>query len=348
MDENILWQARCVQMMDRVMENSCCQKLNTDECYSSKLKKSREFCMERISFDSKEEWLKLRSQDITSTEVSALFGLNPWFTEFELYHQKINEEIIEIEDNERMKWGRRLEDAIAAGFAEENEWTVKPFKDYARLPDKRTGSSFDYEVCLGENESELLEIKNVDSLIYRDKWTIEEGKVIEAPPHIELQLQHQLGVTSWKRGHIGALVGGNNANLLTRNRDEEIIGAINEKVAAFWKRVADRNPPEPDFEQDAKFISRLYDYAEPGKSVSCEGNDQMTELALIYDHHGKIAREAEKKKQAAKAQMLTLIGNSEKVRGDGFSISAGVVGPKEISYTREGYRNFRVYIKKQK
>ena len=61
----------------------------------------------------KQSWLENRLLDVTSTEVSALFNLNPYQTEFELYHQKKDKVVVAISDNERMAWGRRLEDSIA-------------------------------------------------------------------------------------------------------------------------------------------------------------------------------------------------------------------------------------------
>ena len=66
----------------------------------------------------KQSWLENRLLDVTSTEVSALFNLNPYKSEFQLYHEKKDKVVINIDDNERMMWGRHLEDSIALGFAE--------------------------------------------------------------------------------------------------------------------------------------------------------------------------------------------------------------------------------------
>ena len=65
----------------------------------------------------KQSWLENRLLDVTSTEVSALFDLNPYQTEFELYHQKKDKVVVNIDDNPRKMWGRTLEDSIDTGFA---------------------------------------------------------------------------------------------------------------------------------------------------------------------------------------------------------------------------------------
>ena len=46
--------------------------------------------MKRESYPitDKQSWLENRLLDVTSTEVSALFDVNPWQSQFELYDQK--------------------------------------------------------------------------------------------------------------------------------------------------------------------------------------------------------------------------------------------------------------------
>ena len=95
---------------------------------------------------SKEEWLELRKNDITSTEVSALFGMSPYMTEFEVWHRHKNNITSSFKENDRTVWGDRLETAIAKGIAKDNKWNVIPKKEYMRREDIRAGSSFDYAI----------------------------------------------------------------------------------------------------------------------------------------------------------------------------------------------------------
>ena len=71
--------------------------------------------MKRESYPitDKQSWLENRLLDVTSTEVSCLFNLNPWHTEFELYDQKKNKIVQHLGDNSRMMDGRMLEGSIA-------------------------------------------------------------------------------------------------------------------------------------------------------------------------------------------------------------------------------------------
>ena len=304
--------------------------------------------MERLTHQpkTKEEWLSLRAQDLTSTEVSALFNISPYMTSFELWHQKKKSQITEIGENERMTWGTRLENAIAQGIAMDNGWTIKPFKEYLNIPELRIGSSFDFRYT-GDNGSEgILEIKNVASLIYRDGWEV-EGKDVEAPPHIEMQLQHQMLVSGLDHACIGALIGGNKVILIHRKADETIHRAILDRVAKFWDTIDKNQEPSADFIKDAGFIATLYSYAEPGKVIETD-SPEIAALIKSYRSTTEAIKQLQKEKDGAKAQMLTIIGDAERCLGDGFSISAGVVGEAHIEFTRKAYRNFRVSYKKEK
>jgi putative phage-type endonuclease len=293
-------------------------------------------------------WHALRAQDITSTESSALFGLSPYSTAFELWHRKKEGSIVQIEDNERMRWGRRLQDAIAYGIAEDTGWLCEPMKEYVRYPDLKMGASFDFRMINQENEIGIFEIKNVDYLVFRDKWLVNEDGSIEAPESIEIQLQHQLHVSGYEWGAIGVLVSGNSPKVLIRERDRDVGRAIEKRINAFWKSIEDNVPPPPTFPDDAEFVSRLYGYAQPGKVLDARGDAEIATLCEAYASASERAKLADEDKKTAKAQLLAKIGDHEKCLIEGYIISAGIVGAAEIAYTREPYRSFRLTAKKEK
>lgn len=300
---------------------------------------------------SDQDWLKLRTQDITSTDIAALFGISPYMTAFELWHRKRNADVVTLEPNDRMVWGTRLESAIAFGIAADNGWAATPMKEYLRLPDQRIGSSFDFRVDLAPHPSgpmAILEVKNVDSLAYKEGWLI-DGDSIEAPAHIELQLQHQLLVSGFDEGIIGALIGGNRVTLIRRKADLVIQESILRRVAEFWYTVDNNIEPKPDFSKDANFIISLAQYAEPGKVMDATGDIKISSLVKEYKEWGEKEAGAQKQKVSCKAQLLELIGDNEKVVADWGSISARLIGEKIVeAYPRKAYRDFRVHVKEPK
>lgn len=298
-----------------------------------------------INPENHDHWLRLRSSDITSSEVAALFGLSPYITKFELWHRKKEQTIVTLDENFRMKWGNRLESSIAHGIAEDNSWDIVPMKYYMRNESIRMGSSFDFRITspfIG-----LLEIKNVDSLQFKDKWFIDDNG-IEAPPHIEVQVQHQLSVAEMDVAYIGALVGGNEVKLIKRIRSEKIINKIKSEIKRFWESIESNTPPEPDFKRDAEFIASVYNYAEVGNVYDAKGDAEMESLVSNYKLAADDEKSAKQRKDEAKARMLMIVKDAEKILGDGFTISAGLIGPTKVEYERSGYRNFRIFHKKNK
>ena len=308
---------------------------------------------------SESEWLQLRVFDVTSTESPALFGLSPWSTAFELWHQKKDAQVVQLDENERMSWGKALERSIAKMVSIRYGVKIRRLSAYIRREDVRMGASFDYEIIgavAGEVEDTVLqnlytqhgpgvlEVKNVDRSVYASNWQDDT-----APDHIEIQVQHQLHVIERPWSCIAALVGGNRMHLIPRMRDQEVGNAIAAKIGKFWESIDANTPPDPLLPQDAEFIYKLCGYAEVGKLLDKRGDERLNKLATEYKAAGEAAQLADDAKKSAKAELLLAIGDAEKVLLDGFRISAGMRAPAEVkAYTRAGFRDFRITTMKEK
>ena len=298
----------------------------------------------------KQSWLENRLLDVTSTEVSALFDMNPYQTEFELYHQKKDKVVINIDDNERMAWGRRLEDSIAREFAERNKLKVESFDVYMRNPETRMGSSFDYKIT-SEKEPAILEIKNVDGLAYRKNWIEHSEDNIEPPEHIALQLQHQLEITGYNVGYIVALVGGNTMKVVRSERDPRIGKILKGKVENFWERIKLGVPPDIDYTRDSQYvIKNLYNQANAG--VVLEADEDMDKLVDEYYAINKEYVSLGKTKDSIKAQILEKSQNASKIVSKYGTINCGMSKASQGKYItqdmvgtyinpRRAFRQFR-------
>lgn len=324
---------------------------------------------ETLHPENEAAWLAMRQQDLTSTECAALFGCSPYATEYELYHRKTGQLEAEFKVNNRMVWGNRLEAAIAYGIAEDYGLVVVPFKEYVRIPELRMGSSFDFKIVgladgftgdetyrdlFREHGIGIMEVKNCDGLQFKRAW-IADGDDMEAPPHIELQVQHQQEVADLNWTLIAPLVGGNTPRPFFRLRNREYGELIRAKVAEFWARVDAGQAPEPDYSKDGKAIAQLL-ANDNGQTVDMTGNNRLAELVAEYNAASADEKAAKARKDAAKAETLMLIGEASKVIGSGFTISASTTKPSQGkliteadvgSYVggRSGYRGFRVTVK---
>lgn len=316
---------------------------------------------------TREDWLALRKQDVTSTEVSALFNESKYMTAYELACLKAGDIEDQFQPNERSTWGQDLEATIAKIVARRYGVRVRKKNEYMRLPDVRAGASFDFEihgrtrlkdassidnydlrVAFIKHGPGLLEIKNVDSLIFKNEWEV--GAEPEAPPHIEIQLQQQLMVSGLKWGAIAAFVGGNKLYLIIRYADEGVHLAMQKRIANFWVDLTNGVYPPISMPDDAWVIKKIYSHAEPGKLLDARGDkapEGMLDLISRYEQCARIEKKIKDRKSTAQAQLLRMIGDHERVLTDAATISCNMVAGSEISYTRESYRYWKVTPKKK-
>lgn len=285
--------------------------------------------------ESRDHWLRLRHQNLNSTEISCLYDCNPYKTRFELWNEKNLPDPISIEESSRMKWGSRLQDVIAQGIAEDNDWKIRPVPEYLYIPKLGIGSSFDFRI----EESINFEIKKIDGLIYRREWSD-----TEPPLHIAFQVQTQMGVAGLDRTILGCLIGGNETKTMEIDFIQDVWIDIQVKVKEFRAlKVA----PEPDFERDAEYIRQLYNRVNPGKIISAD--ERVSALADAYISASQQLKEIEKRRDGYRSEILTLINDAEKVLGEGFSISCGVTNETVVpSFVRKASRGFRLYDKRVK
>lgn len=315
---------------------------------------------EVVKYTTEEAWLAERMKDVTSTEVSALPGIdvNPYMSPWQLFMSKKSGTSEPFQANERMRWGTRLQDAIADGAVEElGLGECIRLMDYIRIVEARAGSSFDYKVIDKNHDAALMEVKNVDSLQFLQNWR-EYEDLLEAPPHIELQVQHQLLVSGMPSAYLVALVGGNTLKHTRRTRDDAVGRVILRKVAEFWAMVRDDRPPPPDFSKDAKLIAQLYNRSNPGEVIDLTGDQKADELVYYFHSTQESISLMQREIDKYKAQLLEIIGTAERAVGGAWSISAKEVAPSQGKLVtqemvgtyvnpRKGYRRFAVTLKKE-
>jgi len=303
------------------------------------------------TFDTEAQWLAARHQRINSTEVAALFGLGSYATAFEIAVEKQQPAPSGFHESIRMRWGKRLQDAIAQGVADDYGVIIESMDlVYGEHPKARLGSSFDYKILntsevrdqiiatmLDRHGAGILEIKNVDGLQFARNWL--DG---EAPPQIEIQLQTQLEVLDLSWGCIAAFIGGNRIETIIRERDRKVGEAIVQRVNEFWANLERGILPPPVMPEDADTIIKLYQYAEPEKVYNGADDAELAELCKCYAAASENERGCAEAKKVLKAKILQHIGSAERAVLPGFKVSAGMVAEAAMAYTRPAYRNFRV------
>jgi putative phage-type endonuclease len=247
---------------------------------------------------------ELRAQNVGASEIAALFGASPYTTLFTLWYQKAGKILSPDFDSERMYWGNRLEPVIAQGIAEKQGWTIRKVRRYLMHPTvKGMGATLDYEIFNHADGPACLEIKNLSIEAWRKNWLKNEDGSIEAPLHIELQLQHQLSVTGRPWGAIGFLVGGNKGHVVIRKRHEPTIQKIEQAIAAFWDTIEKGKAPELEEAGDLGALVQLFDGSQ---TVTLDSDEFESRVQACLD--AEVSEKAAKEhRKTANAHLIALL-----------------------------------------
>ena len=285
--------------------------------------------IETITPRDENHWLEMRKTVLTSTNIAALFGLSPYQTLYELWHVKHNNFETEFVSNERVEWGNKLEAPIAEMALERLGCDGGPMKDFLIDKELKLGSSFDYWFEKDEKKG-ILEIKNVDGLVFMQKWGKNEEGELVPPYHILLQVHFQMLVSGLGSAKIAALVGGNTLHIIDVVKDYNIQDKILAKCSEFWTMPE----PTPDYVADHDFLMSLPKYTIVDKKKIVPLTVEMEELAMNYLMAGDAKKEADNKQKECKSKMLVSLGNTGKAFNDYVSVSSSV--------TKYGKRSMRV------
>lgn len=264
------------------------------------------------------EQAEARGKFIGSSEVSCLFGVGRK-SAFELWFEKTGRLQAEELDEEYIEAGIFLEKAIAKWAAHRNGWTVQKVRRHiAHKTVDGWGASLDYEIVGHEHGPAPLEVKNVAWFMATPgkggafNWLV-DSEAMEAPPAVELQLQHQIGARGTTWGAIAANIGGNKLRCIARDRDATIQQQIADKIGWFWGLVKADTAPEPDLGRDLDTLRRLFPEASPGKVVDMTGDADVRQFVRDIKIGRQYATAGTDLAEAAMTALLWRIRDAEAV-----------------------------------
>lgn len=235
----------------------------------------------------KTDWLKYRKKGITGTDAGAICGLNPYSSAFQIYQDKITDEIEEF-DNESMRQGRDLEEYVARRFSEETGLKVRRANAiFQNEENPFMLADFD---CLIVGQKAGLECKTV-SPYSSDKWN--DGNI---PLHYQMQVQHYLAVSGFDCWYIAAVIFGREFLIRKIERDEELINYLIDIERGFWyNNVLAGIMPEPDGSDNcSEMIAKMYFKGQENKTIKLSGYKEILDRRADLD---KLIKKMEKEKK---------------------------------------------------
>ena len=235
----------------------------------------------------KTDWLKYRKKGITGTDAGAICGLNPYSSAFQIYQDKITDEIEEF-DNESMRQGRDLEEYVARRFSEETGLKVRRANAiFQNEENPFMLADFD-RLIVGQKAG--LECKTV-SPYSSDKWN--DGNI---PLHYQMQVQHYLAVSGFDCWYIAAVIFGREFLIRKIERDEELINYLIDIERGFWyNNVLAGIMPEPDGSDNCSdMIAKMYFKGQENKTIKLSGYKEILDRRADLD---KLIKKMEKEKK---------------------------------------------------
>lgn len=272
-------------------------------------------------------WHELRSRHVGGSEISCLFDLAPEDTpayirsRWALWQIKAGHAPPPPVENPRVRWGLKLEAVIAQAAAADNGWVIRN-GGYVSDPTTRgLGCTLDFIIESDPDEEGpgALEIKNVDWLQHKRRWTNDEP-----PPHILLQHQHQLAATGYKWGAVTALVGGNDLRTYRYQARPRLIADIRRKVTEFWASIDTGQEPPIDGSDSASDILRALYPEIVDDAIDLSTNNEWAEAAHAFFNAGADRRAANAVYEEAKNRVVQLLGGHKRAFGNGWAVNTSI------------------------
>lgn len=304
---------------------------------------------ETYDIESREQWLALREPDVTASTVGALLGVHDYQTALGLYLLKSGELKDDVEESPPMRRGRLLEPVHGQLLAEQfPHLTITKCDKYFRDPSARLGATPDFFALDPERGMGVIQTKSVEQSVFRRKWIDPDTREITPPLWIVAQAITEAHLTGAKWAAVSPMVVGFGieAHLVEVPIHRKLIDRIYSEVAAFWQRIADKNPPSPDFEKDGAIINRMY--ADTTGEIIDLPDDDGSLAGLVAKRAGLKAREAdgsaaEKERKAIDTQLIAKLQNAEAGRlPDGTIITAKTTKRDGYTVAPTSFRSIRI------
>lgn len=279
-----------------------------------------------IAIENREQWMGLRRQDITASVAGALFQEHQYATRYGLYLEKAGlappqEEVTPTVTEDSIVLPPILRGTLFEKTAIEMvrllkaDWNVFAANNaYYRMPAARIGATPDVFATRPDQPGlGIIQVKTTDGLIFRKKWVNGDGEV-EIPAWIAIQAIVEAKLTGASWACVALMIGGINTELKLFDIPihDGVWGRLVEEVGEFWRRVAEQDPPEPDYARDGDLVRSTFDGDESLEVDWSADNrvpailDERAELKVVE----KAGADAERKRKALEVELLAKLGNA--------------------------------------
>jgi predicted phage-related endonuclease len=288
--------------------------------------------IEQHKIVNRAQWLQLRQQDVTASDVSAVLNLHPTRSIARVWAQKCGL-ISEEPPSEFLEYRLSLEAAAIDWLQRKRPtWEIRRGGVYLRDPDLRLGATPDAVAVDSEREGiGVLECKSVVRYVFDRDWkqlAVSDDGIIEAQAPIFHQLQTLtnaiLAGASWACV-VGLILDAGGTGSLAFAPVERNAAAeqrIKDGVARFWAMTDSGRAPPFDYGLDADVIAALFPKARiTDPPLDLSQDNRMPELLVERQAIKQELKAGENRCEAIDAEIKDKIGDHELALLPGWRIS---------------------------
>jgi predicted phage-related endonuclease len=282
--------------------------------------------IERHEITDREQWLAMRRQDVTASDIGAVMGVDPYKTCAKVWATKtglISEaprsdffEYRECQEGAVLRWLKRYKVP---------QWDIVEAQTYWRDPDIRLGCTPDaMAIDPARPGIGCIQIKTVRQDIFEDGWVRPDGK-IELPFSYLLQTQTEAMLTGAAWAVIATEVMGYGTGFFFVEEvklEPALEPRIKDVVVRFWADTVAGRVPKFDFDLDADVINALHPkplVKEPALDLSAD--NRLPDLLPKRRQRKDYIKRAEKWVETADAMIKEKVGAHETAALPGWKIS---------------------------
>lgn len=294
--------------------------------------------VQKIKWETHDEWLSIRHKYIGGSDAAAVIGMNPYKSAYELWAEK-TDKIAPFEGNMTTRVGAYLEDFVAKLFEEEREKKVRRNNFTLVNEDYPFAcANVDREV-VGENA--FLEIKTSNSVPI-----LRQLRGTEFPDAYYTQCVHYMAVGNYDKCYLAVLAESRHFHIYEMSRDQLEIDALMSAERDFWTCVETNQAPMIDgSDSTAETIAAIYP----------DSTDDCVDLAFFRQDLDEISAYKAQKKvldgliSERENRIKEFMKEAGKGKCDGYTVSFGT--QTKVSFDDKAYRadhkdtDFSQYLK---
>lgn len=266
-----------------------------------------------LAENDKEKWLEERRKGVTATDISAISGLNPYHTIYDVFLEKLD--LIEpMQETAPMRWGRKMEPVLADVYAQMTGATlinpgllVNPEKSLMRgTPDR---------IVVDPETGEWLKVVEIKTAGIRQASRWGEPGTDDIPDEYLCQVQWQMGITGLTEADVIVSIGGQEPVIYTVERNNLMINGLYDRAFKFWNdHVVPKEPPQVDeSESAAEMLARLYNRADLD---AIESDATVDSYVKQLETQKAFLKVAEDNVRYYENKIKEIIGDHEGIKGE--------------------------------